>query len=303
MTKTPTAVQIGLVVSAGILAASSAAILIRLAYASAGVANLGISLLLAAGRLSLAALALSGGWPRLFRQVADRRAIALAMGAGVALAIHFAAWISSLAYTSIAASTVLVTTNPLWVALLGWWWRGDRPRQGLGWAMLLAVVGAVVISSGSSGSSGSAPLLGNSLALLGAWGVSFYLLLGQTAQQRGLPFADYLRWVYTTAALVLLPLPPLMGVPYQGWPVAVYGWILLLGVVPQLIGHSCINWGLRWLSPTLIAFVILTEPLVAGLLGWFLLGEPITLPVVLGGGLILGGVAIALASSSKPGLD
>jgi drug/metabolite transporter (DMT)-like permease len=285
------------------LAASSAAILIRLAYASAGVANLGISLLLAAGRLGLAAFALSGGWPRLFRQTFDRRAIALAMGAGVALAIHFAAWISSLAYTSIAASTVLVTTNPLWVALLAWWWRGDRPRQSLGWAMLLAVAGAIVISSGANTTVGSHPLLGNSLALLGAWGVSFYLLLGQAAQQRGLPFADYLRWVYTTAALVLLPLPPLIGTPYQGWPIAVYGWILLLGGIPQLIGHSCLNWGLRWLSPTLMAFVILTEPLVAGLLGWLVLGEPLTGPIVLGGGLILTGMAIALTSSSQPGLD
>jgi drug/metabolite transporter (DMT)-like permease len=283
-----------LVLGVGILAASSAAILIRLAFASTGVANLGVSLLLAAGRLTFAALALAWGWPRWQRQGSDWRAIALAVGAGVALAVHFAAWISSLAYTSIAASTVLVTTNPLWVALLSWWWRGDRPRTAVWVGIGLAAVGAVMISSSSTSAPGSRPELGNLLALLGAWGVSVYLLLGQTAQQRDLPLGDYLRVAYTSAALTLLPLPPLLGTPYPGWPLAVYGWIALLGLIPQLIGHSCLNWGLRWLSPTLVALVILMEPLVAGLLGWVLLGEPLTGLTALGGGIILVGVAIAV---------
>jgi drug/metabolite transporter (DMT)-like permease len=220
------------------------------------------------------------------------------------LALHFAAWISSLNYTSIAASTTLVTTNPIWVALLAWWIWGEKPpRQSL-WGIGLALMGSMVVAlAGKSGTAiASYPLLGNSLALLGAILVSLYFLLGRQAQREGLSLSHYITLAYSSAAIALLPLPWFWGTAYGGYPWAVYGYIVLMAIFAQLWGHTSLNWSLKWLSPTLVTLAILFEPVGASLLAWLILGEIPSINTIGGGILVLWGVAIAVvgASSHRP---
>jgi len=108
--------------------------------------------------------------------------------AGLCLALHFATWITSLSFTSIAASTTLVTTNPVWVALLSWLWLKEKPNALTILGIGVAFGGGVLIALGDTGAvtAGSNPPLGNFLALVGAWMASLYFLLGREAQQRGL---------------------------------------------------------------------------------------------------------------------
>ncbi len=87
------------------------------------------------------------------------------------------------------------------------------------------------------------PLLGNALAIAAAGAVSAYFICGQAAQKAGLAIHHYALVAYATAALVLLPLPPLLGFAYTGWPLKLYGAILLLALIPQLVGHTSLNWG------------------------------------------------------------
>ena len=285
----------------GVAAVSAAAIFIRLAFAAAGHAGPGLALLLAGVRLGIAALLLAPAWPGLARARPRPGAFAMAVLAGVFLAAHFGTWVTSLAYTSVAASVTIVTTNPIWVALFGRLWLGERVgRLALG-GILLATAGGVLIGLGDAagGSAGSAPLLGDALALVGAWTVSVYFLLGREAQRRGLSIGQYVAVAYATAAAVLLPLPALFGTPYGGWPPAFYGYALAMALTSQLIGHTGFNWAVRWIPPVLVTLAILFEPLGSGFLAYLFFGEAPPPLVFAGAAVLLLGVGVAVLGQGR----
>ncbi|MFN4280937.1 DMT family transporter [Thermosynechococcus sp.] len=291
--------QIALVLGMGVAAVSTAAVLVRWGVAGlpthAGETTVALSIFLAAGRLGVAALLLipqlaTWPWPDLTRQN-----LRWALAAGVALAAHFSLWFTSLNYTSVAASTTLVTTTPIWSALGGYLWQRQtlQPRTWVG--MAIALGGSALIGTGEPTSAGARnPLWGNGLAIAAAWAVSAYFICGQAAQKAGLSIHRYAFVAYATAAAVLLPLPPLLGLGYTGWPPKLYAAILLLALIPQLVGHTSLNWGMRWLSPTGVTLLVLAEPMVASLFALLLFGEVPTTAVIIGGTLVLVGLSVAL---------
>lgn len=291
--------KIGLVLLIGVLAVSTAAIFSRLAFAAAGVQDVGFSLVLAASRLTLAALLLLPTWSKFQPNQLGPGALHYAIAAGSFLALHFATWITSLAYTSIAASTTLVTTNPVWVTLLTWIWFHEKPTKLTLIGTGIALTGGFLIGLGDAGgkSGGSNPLLGDLLALIGAWTASLYLLLGREAQRRGISIGTYAAIAYSMAAIILLPLPFLFHSGYTGFPPAVYLYILLTALFPQLIGHTSFNWAVRWISPVLVTLVLLFEPIGASLLGYVVFKEVPSLLVIAGAVVLLTGVAIAALGS------
>lgn len=221
------------VVFVGVLIVSTAAVLITSAI------NAGAHpLVVAAGRLCFAALILTPiAWTRAggeLRRVA-RRDWLWALLSGVFLAIHFAAWISSLAYTSVASSTALVATNPVFVALASLIIFRERLSRGVWIGVGLTVLGTIIIGlSDSIGGSGANPLLGNALALLGAVCGSGYLLVGRSLRTR-LSLLPYIWLVYSTAAIVLLGWMTLAG--YTLWGLSPFVYMILLGLAigPQLL--------------------------------------------------------------------
>jgi len=282
-----------------VLAVSTAAIFVRLCLESAGVRGVGFSLFIAASRLTIAAviiLPLSRPWQQ---SPVSPRAYYYGAAAGICLAGHFVTWITSLSFTSIVASTTLVTTNAIWVALLSWFWWGEKPCKLTAIGIGIALLGGIIIAWGDNSGSGSNfnPLLGDILALVGSWLVSFYVLLGSQAQRWGLSLGSYIGVAYTTAALVLLPLPLGFGSGYFGYPGAVYLYILFMAIICQLVGHTSFNWALGSISPTLVTLSILFEPICASFLGWWIFAEVPSFSVWLGGLVLLTGVASASNSS------
>lgn len=293
---------IALIVGIGVLAVSTSAIFVRLSLQASSSGGIGFSLVLAASRLAIASALLLPAW-RNFRGASfERRAIYYSGAAGIFLAVHFATWITSLSYTSIAASTTLVTTNPIWIALLSWAWFNEKPTALTGLGIAIAVAGGIMISLGETGNAslGNNPLLGNGLALVGAWSVSVYFLLGREAQRWGLSISSHVALVYTVAAVILVPLPFIAGTSYLGYSASVYGYIALMALFPQLIGHTSFNWAVRWVSPTLVTLMILLEPIGASILGAILFDEIPNEWVLGGAGIILGGVAIAILGTRPP---
>ncbi|MBO1351598.1 MAG: DMT family transporter [Hormoscilla sp. GUM202] len=286
--------KITLVLAIAVLAISTSAIFSRLAFEAAGTRALGFSLVLAASRLTLAALILLPTWGKVQLGQQSPRAILYAIAAGLFMAIHFPAWITSLGYTSIAASTTLVTTIPIWVSLLAWIWFREKITSTSATGIAIAIAGGILIGFGDAGSGdpGSNPLLGNFLALIGAWAASFYMLLGREAQRQGISLGGYIAVAYSTAALVLLPMPFLFGGSYAGHPPPVYLYILLMAILPQLVGHTGLNWALLWISPTSVALSALFEPVGASFLAYLLFGEIPTIQVFAGAVLLLAGVAV-----------
>ena len=296
MKSQPSLWQVGIILMVGVLAVSAAAVLIRLSIEAAGIRSVGFSLFMAATRLSIAALIFLPAWKGISRQSLQPQALVFALGAGVALALHFATWITSLSFTTIAASTTIVTTNPVWVALLSWFWLRERPSNLTIIGIALALTGGIIIAFGDTSTTDTAsnPLLGNFLALLGSWGASIYLLLGQQAQKRGLGTGSYVAIAYTTAAVVLIPLPLIFGTSYTGYPWAVYGYIGLMAILSQVIGHTTLNWAVQWISPTLVTLAILFEPISSSILGYFIFQEVPPNSVLFGALIVLVGVAIAI---------
>jgi drug/metabolite transporter (DMT)-like permease len=279
------------VLALGVLIASTAAIMIT------GALRLGAtSLSIAAGRLVVAALILTpiawGTAGAELRRI-ERRDWLWGVGAGVFLAVHFAAWISSLDYTSVASSTALVATNPIFVALASWLLLRERLAWGVWLGVLLTVFGSALIGlSDRGGSGGSNPLLGDALALLGALCASGYFLVGRSLRTR-LSTLPYIWLVYSSAALILLIWMLLAGQTLLGLQPQVYLLLLGLALGPQLLGHTSFNWAIKYLSATVVTVAILGEPLGSALLALLLLQQPIQTLQLIGGGLLLAGIAVA----------
>lgn len=295
----PSAARVGVVLAVAVTAVSVAAIFVRLADAP--------GVVVAFWRMAIACVVLLP-WT-----VVALRRTPLAAGtgwssvaAGVLLGVHFATWISSLSHTTIAASVTLVSTTPLWVAVLAWIVLRQPPTLTVLLGVLVAVAGGAVIAFGdlAAGSTAAAPapLLGNALALVGAVAAAGYLLLGRSAQRHGLSLQAYVGVAYTVAALVLLPLPLLLGHAYLDHPLATFGWIALLALVPQLVGHTGINFAMKHLDPTKVATATLLEPVGAGVAAWLLFTELPGAPTLAGAALVLTGVLLTVRArpSSTP---
>jgi drug/metabolite transporter (DMT)-like permease len=128
--------------------------------------------------------------------------------------------------------------------------------------------------------------------------ISLYLLLGREAQRRGLGIGTYVAVAYSAGAFVLLPLPLLFGSNYVGYPFAVYLYIFFMAIAAQVVGHTTINWAMRWISPTFVTLAILFEPVSSSFLGFLVFNELPGLLVLAGAVVLLGGVAIAISGRS-----
>lgn len=221
--------------------------------------------------------------------VTSKRARALAAGAGILLAAHFATWIASLEYTTVARSVLFVCTAPIWVALLEFL-RGRVPTRATLLALVLALAGAALVSGGGHG--GAAALRGDLLALAGGVAMAGYFMLSREAQA-SLPFRTYLGIAYGVAAAALWLAVLVADVPASGFDARTWWALAGMAAVSQLIGHSGYNWSLRHLSPLFVAVVAVGEPVLASALAWWILGEALDWRTGAGGVLILAAIAFA----------
>lgn len=283
-----------LVLGVGVGVVSFAAILIRFAHAEGA-----SSLTIAAVRLGLAAVVLAPiAWLRHGSEIRrlGKRERGLCLLSGAFLALHFWTWITSLEYTSIASSTALVTTNPLWVGLASALLLRERPGIAALAGIGLTIAGSLMIFAADAGpvdsSSGKWPLLGNTLALVGALSASGYLLVGRALRAR-ISLIAYVWLAYAIAAVLLSAGLVASGMPLTGLPPAAWGFMVLLAIGPQLIGHTAFNWALRRLTATFVAVSILGEPIGSALLAILLFGETFSVLQLCGFVLLLAGIFVA----------
>lgn len=277
----------------GILALSTASVLTRLASAPA--------LAIGAWRLGLATVILTPWSLRPFLREArslGRGDAACLLLSGLALAGHFAAWIASLSYTSVASSVVLVTTTPIYVGLASHFLLRERvsPRRWL--AIVVAMTGSVIIGYGDLRLSGRA-LLGDALALVGALAMATYLLLGRRLR-RTLSTSAYVWPCYGVAAVALMVACLMARQPLLGYDRRTYAALALLALVPQAFGHSMFNWALARVSPLVVTLAILGEPVGASVLAFLVLGEVPPATLWLGGPLLLAGLLLSSWHETPP---
>jgi drug/metabolite transporter (DMT)-like permease len=281
------------VLSVGVLVIATASILIRYAQ-NAQVPSLSI----AAIRLGVSAAVLSvivalryAQWP----QGITIRHGWLAVLSGACLAVHFATWITSLQYTSVASSAALVATTPLWVGIVARVWFKEALNRYRVIGMALTIAGSIGIAvSDQTASVGTNPLLGNLLAIVGAISGSAYFLLGRGLRS-DIPLLHYIWMTYGAAALVLLVAA--LGFGYTTVPAAGMTWLVLIGLAlgPQLLGHTSINYAMRHLSALLVTIALLGEPVGSAILAFVLFQEQVAPLQVVGlVGLLLGTAVTAV---------
>jgi drug/metabolite transporter (DMT)-like permease len=206
--------------------------------------------------------------------------------AGAFLAVHFASWITSLELTTVASSVLLVSTTPIFVALVAWLLLKEHV-QTRGWAgVLLAFAGTVLVAGGDlSGSS----LDGNILALVGGATAAGYVLAGRQARQ-GIGILEYAVIAYASAGILLLLSCLVGGVELWGYDART--WWAIAGIVigPQLLGHTIINLVLKDIDVTTVSVSIMAEPVIATVLAFLLFDEVPPALLYPGGAAILAGI-------------
>jgi drug/metabolite transporter (DMT)-like permease len=272
----------------GIAAVSTGAIFARLADAH--------PVVIAAYRVGLATLIIAPvAWLKARDEIINLsgKDFALAGLSGLFLALHFIAWISSLGYTSIANSVVLVNTNPLWVGLFTFFMTGERLKASSVAGIIIGVAGGAIIGADDFAAGGEA-LFGDFLALSGGICAAFYLLLGRNLRSR-LSLIAYITVCYGSAAVFLWLAVLLYGLQITGYDTGTMASFLGLALISQLTGHTCFNWALKWFSPGLIAVALLGEPVGSSILAYIIFGEQFTLLKLAGGSLILAAIYISAA--------
>lgn len=278
----------------GLVAMSSASILIKICEAP--------PLIIAAYRLTLATLVLIPfTLPRVVREfhLVGRQEILPSLLAGLFLCFHFALWVTSLKYTSVASSVIFVTTNPIFVALASTFFLGERLSAALLLSILVAILGGLIIGWGDF-DKGLQNLYGDFLALLGAIMATGYLLLGRRVRQK-MDLSAYITLVYGMAAFFLVLLALISGDAFFNYPPKTYLLFFLLALVPQLIGHTTMNWALKFFSATLVALLILGEPIGATILAYLILGELLSNHLLWGAPLVLLGIYFSAREERKLG--
>ncbi|SDT49917.1 Permease of the drug/metabolite transporter (DMT) superfamily [Paenibacillaceae bacterium GAS479] len=222
---------------------------------------------------------------------------ALLAGAGFFLALHFLLWMASLSYTSIASSTIMLTLEPVFVAILAYFFLRDKLGKAALIGMTVSIGGAILISSGDFGLSRTA-FFGDSLSLLGTAAIAFNIILAKRLLTR-MPSYVYSLIVFGFTALFFTGYNIAVGYSMTDYPSTEWGIFLLLAIVPTVFGHMVFNWLLQYLRATTVSMTVLAEPVGASLLALLLFGEAISSFQLFGGGLMIAGFILYLRAESR----
>ena len=279
------------ILAVGLLCFSFSPILVRFADEAPGLAVAVWRTVFAVILLAPIALPKIGDEVRQF----SRREWALIITAGVLLGLHFVAWIESLYHTTVASASVLVTTSPIFIALLGFVFLHERLKRATVFGIGMGVAGAVLIGWGDAQGPAVAsnPLLGNSLALGASFVFAIYLLIGRVVRQR-YSWLAYVFPLYVVVALTALVMAMVLQTPLWGYDWVFFGLCVLMALGPSIAGHGSFNYAVRYLPAALLGLLGLMEPVLASLAAYALFDEVPTMMAIGGMVLVLIGVTVAM---------
>ncbi len=289
-------IQAYIVIALGVLAVSLASILIKLAQAE-GMP----STLIAAARLTIASLVLAPlTWGRYRNEIQSlkRNQFILAASSGLFLAIHFATWVKSFEYTSVLVGVVLVNTNPLWAAILEVIFLRARLGRWVVIGLIVGILGSIIVALPAGGNLQFEANAGSILALVGAFAVAVYFVIGRNLRAT-LSLIPYIWLVYSCAAVFLIILVIITGTPIFGFSPKGYFLLLATGLIPQLLGHSSLNFALRYFPASYVGIAAQLEPVLSAIVAFLLFTEIPTGIQIIGSIVILSGVVLASVGQTQ----
>jgi len=197
----------------------------------------------------------------------------------------------------VSSSVILVSTAPVFTAVLSPWMLGERPGRRAWAATILTLTGSAVLAGGDLRLGGRA-LAGDLLAILGAATVAVYLMVGRRVRERS-GFTRYLVLVNGSAAAALAVVGLGAGTPLSGFSRSTWMWLVLMAIGPSLLGHGLLNWSVRRLRALTVQTAVLGEPVLATAYAFALLGERPTPAFYPGALLIAAGVLLAASEERE----
>jgi drug/metabolite transporter (DMT)-like permease len=216
---------------------------------------------------------------------------------GLFLAIHYVLWFESLRFTSVASSTVIVTLQPLFAMVGGYFLFKERFSKGAIFGCVLAILGSVIIGWRDFQISGEA-LFGDILAFIAAGIITGYFFIGQSVR-KDLSLVPYSVIGYGSSAIFLAIYALIQHQSFVHY--SAHTWWLFFGLafIATILGQTIFNWLLKWLSSSVISMSILGETIGTCILAYFILDEMITLQQGIGIFIILFGLALFLIQQNK----
>ena len=297
-----TALTAGAILFAAQMAIGASGIFARFALQGTG------PVMVSALRLTIASLILIVVYLRSERQAVSRRHEILFAICGLALSAHFATWMASLCYITVATSTFIICTAPLWTTLYDIVVLKNKPTMKFWLGFVFAAIGTYLIVAGSASSVSGGdlsvsslkhsdiPYFGELLAAVGGLAFAFYLIAIRSVTHnyktltiitRTYSWSSVFLWVFALGVGDKVP-----GLNFESW-----SGILAMALVVQMFGHTCLNASLKTFEPRVVALTTLLEPIIAGVLASFIFGEAITLQMIAGGVLLIGALALVMAIS------
>ncbi len=221
----------------------------------------------------------------------ERNELLFMMAIGMILALHFGSWIASLNETSVASSVILVTSHPLFVAIVSHYIFREK-LQIIGYlGIIIAFVGIIILTVGDFGLGGS-NLMGDVLALIGSIAAGIYILGGRRAR-KSTSLIPYVFIIYSTCTICLLAACFAVSAPLYPLSIREYELFILMAIIPTILGHTFYNYALKFVKAQLVSVSLLGEPIGSSILAYILLSEPAPRFTILGGALILPGIYLA----------
>jgi len=210
---------------------------------------------------------------------------------GMILALHFGSWIASLDETSVASSVILVTSHPLFVAIVSHYIFKEK-LQIIGYiGIIIAFIGIIILTAGDYEIGGS-NLRGDVLALIGSIAAGIYILGGRRTR-RSVSLIPYVFIVYSVCTLCLLAACFTVSAPLYPLPLKEYELFILMAIIPTILGHTFYNYALKYVKAQVVSVSLLGEPIGSSILAFILLSEPAPRLTIIGGCLILPGIYLA----------
>jgi len=232
-----------------------------------------------------------------------KKDLILSIISGMILSIHFYTWFTSLKLTSIASSVVLVTTSPIFVGIFSFFLLKEKQNINIIIGIALSIIGSTILTIGDININDTLifdknALMGDIFAVFGAISAAIYMMIGSKVREN-LDIIPYITITYTASAITLLLISLLSGQKFVGYKPSSYAFMLLLAVIPQLIGHTSLNWALKHLKSSMVAIVTLGEPIGAAILGYLFFREGIDKYQYVGIILIFMAILIASKKAAK----
>ncbi|RYL95927.1 DMT family transporter [Sporolactobacillus sp. THM7-4] len=220
---------------------------------------------------------------------------------GIFLAVHYILWFESLRFTSIASSTVIVTLQPIFAFIGGYFLYAERLSILAVCGGLMSILGSFIIGFGDFQIGGMA-LFGDILAFIAAMMITIYFLIGQHVRKT-ISLVPYAFIGYASSSLFLVIYSLAVRVPFTGYPAKDWVWFFSLAFVSTILGHSIFNWLIKWLNTSTISMSILGEPVGTYIFAFFIFGDRLTPAQIIGSGIILIGIYVFLKFNKRLPID